>query len=67
MAAYAMALHNVTLAGPTLFGPVIHKVAEIAGQSLLASRNKYYILLIITVTYLLYHVILLVSTSHWLY
>ncbi|XP_074587107.1 protein BONZAI 3-like [Curcuma longa] len=48
MAAYAMALHNVTLAGPTLFGPVIHKAAEIAGQSLLTSRNKYYILLIIT-------------------
>ncbi|KAG6538257.1 hypothetical protein ZIOFF_003370 [Zingiber officinale] len=48
MAAYAMALHNVTLAGPTLFGPVIHRAAEIAGQSLLTSRNKYYVLLIIT-------------------
>lgn len=50
MAAYAMALHNVALAGPTLFGPVISKAAEIAAQSLSIGRNKYYVLLIITVT-----------------
>ncbi|KAK1548741.1 hypothetical protein Q3G72_002988 [Acer saccharum] len=30
MAAYASALHNVALAGPTLFGPVINMAAEIA-------------------------------------
>ena len=33
MAAYARALHNVALAGPTLFGPVINTAAQIAGQS----------------------------------
>lgn len=50
MAAYAMALHNVALAGPTLFGPVICKAAEIASRSLSNGQNKYYVLLIITVT-----------------
>lgn len=50
MAAYAMALHNVALAGPTLFGPVISKAAEIAAQSLSIGQNKYYVLLLITVT-----------------
>ncbi|URE03894.1 Copine [Musa troglodytarum] len=48
MSAYAMALHNVALAGPTLFGPVINKAAEIASRSLSTRRNKYFILLIIT-------------------
>ncbi|XP_074570100.1 protein BONZAI 3 [Curcuma longa] len=48
MAAYAMALHNVALAGPTLFGPVICKAAEIAARSLSNGQNKYYVLLIIT-------------------
>ncbi|XP_042428942.1 protein BONZAI 3-like isoform X2 [Zingiber officinale] len=48
MAAYAMALHNVALSGPTLFGPVICKAAEIATQSLSIGQNKYYALLIIT-------------------
>ena len=48
MAAYASALHNVSLAGPTLFGQVIDRAAQIAGQSLYNS-NKYYVLLIITV------------------
>ncbi|KAK0602311.1 hypothetical protein LWI29_032211 [Acer saccharum] len=49
MAAYASALHNVALAGPTLFGPVISMAAEIAGQSLTHNdRSKYFVLLIIT-------------------
>ncbi|TXG65754.1 hypothetical protein EZV62_007029 [Acer yangbiense] len=49
MAAYASALHNVSLAGPTLFGPVINMAAEIAGQSLSHDdRSKYFVLLIIT-------------------
>ncbi|XP_009399965.2 protein BONZAI 3-like isoform X2 [Musa acuminata AAA Group] len=48
MSAYAMALHNVALAGPTLFGPVINKAAEIASRSLSTRQNKYFILLIIT-------------------
>ncbi|XP_048325143.2 protein BONZAI 3 isoform X1 [Ziziphus jujuba] len=48
MAAYANALHNVSLAGPTLFGQVINRAAEIAGQSLSGKNNKYYVLLIIT-------------------
>lgn len=49
MAAYASTLYNVSLAGPTLFGPVINKAAEIAGRSLSFNQNKYFILLIITV------------------
>ncbi|KAL0005761.1 hypothetical protein SO802_013322 [Lithocarpus litseifolius] len=48
MAAYARALHNVALAGPTLFGPVINTAAQIAGQSISFNRNKYFVLLIIT-------------------
>ncbi|KAK0599095.1 hypothetical protein LWI29_002329 [Acer saccharum] len=49
MAAYASALHNVALAGPTLFGPVINMAAQIAGQSLSQDdRSKYFVLLIIT-------------------
>ncbi|KAK4852331.1 hypothetical protein QYF36_023023 [Acer negundo] len=49
MAAYASALHNVALAGPTLFGPVINMAGEIAGQSLAHNdRSKYFVLLIIT-------------------
>ncbi|KAK0599755.1 hypothetical protein LWI29_008294 [Acer saccharum] len=49
MAAYASALHNVSLAGPTLFGPVINMAVEIAGQSLSHDdRSKYFVLLIIT-------------------
>ncbi|CAK9143119.1 unnamed protein product [Ilex paraguariensis] len=48
MTAYASALHNVTLAGPTLFGQVINKAAEIASQSLSSSHTKYFVLLIIT-------------------
>ncbi|KAF3965043.1 hypothetical protein CMV_010736 [Castanea mollissima] len=46
MAAYSSALHNVALAGPTLFGQVINKAAQIASQSI--SYNKYFVLLIIT-------------------
>ncbi|KAF8038952.1 hypothetical protein BT93_B1491 [Corymbia citriodora subsp. variegata] len=48
MAAYAGALHNVSLAGPTLFGQVINRAAQIAGQSLSYNHCKYHILLIIT-------------------
>ena len=49
MVAYSSALHNVALAGPTLFGQVINKVAQIAGQSISYNNNKYFVLLIITV------------------
>lgn len=49
MSAYANALHNVSLSGPTLFGEVIKRAAEIAGQSLSYKQNKYFVLLIITV------------------
>ena len=49
MAAYASALHNVSLSGPTLFGQVVNRAAEIAGNSLFHNNNKYYVLLIITV------------------
>ncbi|CAI9780542.1 unnamed protein product [Fraxinus pennsylvanica] len=48
MAAYARALQNVTLAGPTLFGQVIKKAADIAGNSISDNHAKYYVLLIIT-------------------
>ncbi|GMN25202.1 hypothetical protein TIFTF001_000847 [Ficus carica] len=48
MAAYATALHNVSLAGPTLFGQVVDRAAQFAGQSLSHHSNKYYVLLIIT-------------------
>ncbi|CAN0920649.1 Protein BONZAI 3 [Linum grandiflorum] len=48
MSAYAAALHNVSLAGPTLFGRVINNAAQIAGQSLSQDHRKYYVLLIIT-------------------
>ncbi|TXG65741.1 hypothetical protein EZV62_007016 [Acer yangbiense] len=49
IAAYASALHNVALAGPTLFGPVINMAAQIASQSLSYNdRSKYFVLLIIT-------------------
>lgn len=48
MNAYASALFNVTLAGPTLFGPVIAAAAMIASHSLAANEKKYFVLLIIT-------------------
>ncbi|XP_022134974.1 protein BONZAI 1-like [Momordica charantia] len=46
--AYTSALHNVSLAGPTLFGPVINNAALIASQSLADGGRKYFVLLIIT-------------------
>lgn len=49
MTAYATALHSTSLAGPTVFGPVINKAAQIAGQSLSHNNTKYYVFLIITV------------------
>ncbi|GKV07552.1 hypothetical protein SLEP1_g19308 [Rubroshorea leprosula] len=48
MNAYATALHNLTLSGPTLFGQVINTAAEIAGQSISQGNTKYFVLLIIT-------------------
>ncbi|KAF8008857.1 hypothetical protein BT93_K2494 [Corymbia citriodora subsp. variegata] len=48
MMAYTSALLNVSLAGPTLFGPVISNAAQIAGQSLANGRHRYFVLLIIT-------------------
>lgn len=47
--AYASALLNVSLAGPTLFGPVINNAALIASQSVANGERKYFVLLIITV------------------
>ena len=47
--AYTSALHNVSLAGPTLFGPVVNNAALIASQSLASGGQKYFVLLIITV------------------
>ena len=40
MAAYSSALHNVALAGPALFGQVINKAAQIAGQSHLIQQQQ---------------------------
>ncbi|CAN4100271.1 unnamed protein product [Withania somnifera] len=48
MAAYTSALYNVSLAGPTIFGPVVTSAANIANQSLMKGKRKYFILLIIT-------------------
>ncbi|KAE9610179.1 hypothetical protein Lal_00006379 [Lupinus albus] len=48
MMAYTSALLNVSLAGPTLFGPVISNAALIASQSVAAGRRNYFVLLIIT-------------------
>ncbi|XP_058740583.1 protein BONZAI 3-like isoform X2 [Vicia villosa] len=50
MDAYARALHTVRLSGPTLFGPVINKAAQMAADSLSLYNNsaKYHVLLIIT-------------------
>ncbi|XP_047327536.1 protein BONZAI 1-like [Impatiens glandulifera] len=48
MNAYTSALFNVSLAGPTLFGPIINTAAQIAGQSLAENGQKYFVLLIIT-------------------
>lgn len=47
--AYTSALLNVSLAGPTLFGPVISNAALIASQSVANGGRKYFVLLIITV------------------
>ncbi|GJM88415.1 hypothetical protein PR202_ga04473 [Eleusine coracana subsp. coracana] len=48
MSAYTTTLYSVSLAGPTMFGPVINKAAEIASHSLQYGNNKYFVLLIIT-------------------
>ncbi|XAR50393.1 hypothetical protein NMG60_11004704 [Bertholletia excelsa] len=48
MMAYTSALFNVSLAGPTLFGPVISTAAQIAGHALATNEQKYFVLLIIT-------------------
>lgn len=49
MMAYTSALLNVSLAGPTLFGPVISNAALIASQFVANGAQKYFVLLIITV------------------
>jgi len=49
MVAYASALRNVSLAGPTLFSNVVDKAAHTASQSLSQNSPKYFVLLIITV------------------
>ncbi|KAL5717147.1 Protein BONZAI 2 [Ranunculus cassubicifolius] len=46
--AYASAIPNVSLAGPTLFGPVINSASIIASQALANNQQKYFVLLIIT-------------------
>lgn len=49
MSAYSTALRKVQLCGPTLFGAVVNKAAEIANHSHLQhNNNKYFVLLIIT-------------------
>ncbi|KAM0879028.1 hypothetical protein ACQ4PT_034487 [Festuca glaucescens] len=48
MSAYISALRNVSLAGPTLFGPLISTATAIASQSLTNNQQKYFILLIVT-------------------
>ncbi|KAF2312795.1 hypothetical protein GH714_040484 [Hevea brasiliensis] len=48
MMSYSSALLNVSLAGPTLFGPVISTAALIASHSLANGGKKYFVLLIIT-------------------
>ncbi|KAJ0694126.1 putative copine, protein BONZAI, von Willebrand factor A-like domain superfamily [Helianthus annuus] len=42
MDAYKNALHTVTLQGPTLFGQVINKAADIGAQSLSTNPTKYF-------------------------
>ncbi|KAF6169699.1 hypothetical protein GIB67_004091 [Kingdonia uniflora] len=48
MRAYASAVPHLSLAGPTLFGPVINNASLIASQSLASCKQKYFVLLIIT-------------------
>ncbi|KAM5578294.1 protein BONZAI 3-like [Rosa sericea] len=48
MSAYSSALRKVSLCGPTLFGNVVNRAAEMASQSLSEHNNKYFVLLIIT-------------------
>ncbi|MCL7023051.1 hypothetical protein MKW94_008339, partial [Papaver nudicaule] len=47
MSAYSSALQNYSLHGPTLFGKVINRAAQIAAESL-HNQTKYFVLLIIT-------------------
>lgn len=55
MSAYISALRNVSLAGPTLFGQLISTAMAIASQSLADNKQKYFILLIVTVCIPLNH------------
>ncbi|XP_078433387.1 protein BONZAI 1-like [Wolffia australiana] len=48
ISAYFSALYNVSLAGPTLFGPVINIASALAGQAQSLGQQKYFVLLIIT-------------------
>ncbi|MCL7025016.1 hypothetical protein MKW94_028462, partial [Papaver nudicaule] len=47
MSAYSSALQNYSLHGPTLFGKVINRAAQIAAESL-HNQTKYFVLLILT-------------------
>lgn len=46
--AYSMCIHNVALAGPTIFNLVIEQTARIASQFHKSADQKYFVLLIIT-------------------
>eukprot|EP00897_Mesotaenium_endlicherianum_P006255 jgi/Mesen1/5658/ME000286S04866 len=48
LGAYVQAINNVTLAGPTLFAPVINTASGFASQSVTQDSLKYWCLLIIT-------------------
>lgn len=48
LAAYAKALGHTTLAGPTLFAPVIQTASGVASQFISQEKQKYFCLLIIT-------------------
>ncbi|CAI9113749.1 OLC1v1014416C1 [Oldenlandia corymbosa var. corymbosa] len=48
LVAYVSALYNVSLAGPTLFGPIVTAAAQIASQAVANDQRKYFVLLIIT-------------------
>ncbi|XP_026453853.1 uncharacterized protein LOC113355251 [Papaver somniferum] len=50
MSAYSSALQSYALNGPTSFGKVMNRAAQIAAGSSLHSQTKYFVLLIITLS-----------------
>lgn len=46
--AYSEGIHNIRLAGPTIFGPIIEKAASVAKEAADKDPRKYFVLLIIT-------------------